>query len=308
LTLEEQLHVLPADFCCHEHGIEQRFDTFDFFSRHQAQEHDHWLSDASGGLDKAVENLLPTLSAKHLASVTRWATDCDAGPMIDFEAEEDGEKEEENPSLGIQLASIGALGGKELNDVGETVDDEGGDILGVVEDEGMKQKIVDGEIDPNTIKMDDEGQIVDKQGVILHDESIDAPKSPLSAHSPRDNLTPPELPRRRRSGQEMGGKPVAPPAPPPPPPPQYSGHGIRVASTASQSRDKPYGIRTACVASSGYRSQTTRRGQPPTNPDGTFYCDFTPRCESLVFDRKCEWRSVPCSRKVCIGFLSKAAS
>ncbi|KAK4550211.1 hypothetical protein LTR36_003178 [Oleoguttula mirabilis] len=74
--------------------------------------------------------------------------------------------EDELPGIEDQLPGIGALEGKELNEAGEVVDDQG-DVLARIEDEGLKQKIADGEIDPATLHIDDEGQVVDEDGNVL---------------------------------------------------------------------------------------------------------------------------------------------
>ncbi|KAF2858773.1 hypothetical protein K470DRAFT_259489 [Piedraia hortae CBS 480.64] len=84
------------------------------------------------------------------------------------EQENKEEEEDQDDAEGIedQLPGIEALEGKELNEAGEIVDDQG-DILGYIQDEELKEKIEDGEIDPATLKVDDQGQVVDKDGNVL---------------------------------------------------------------------------------------------------------------------------------------------
>ncbi|PPJ57164.1 hypothetical protein CBER1_08472 [Cercospora berteroae] len=67
-----------------------------------------------------------------------------------------------------QLPGIEALQGKELNEAGEIVDEEG-NVLGNIADdsEDLKKKIEEGEIDPETLKIDEGGNLVDSEGNVL---------------------------------------------------------------------------------------------------------------------------------------------
>ncbi|KAF2719900.1 hypothetical protein K431DRAFT_295572 [Polychaeton citri CBS 116435] len=65
-----------------------------------------------------------------------------------------------------ELPGIEALEGKELNELGQILDDQG-EILGAIEDEELKKKIESGEIDPNDLEIDDEGNVVDAEGNVL---------------------------------------------------------------------------------------------------------------------------------------------
>ncbi|KAF2217500.1 hypothetical protein CERZMDRAFT_63668 [Cercospora zeae-maydis SCOH1-5] len=67
-----------------------------------------------------------------------------------------------------QLPGIEALQGKELNEAGEIVDEEG-NVLGNIADdsEDLKKKIEEGEIDPEKLKIDEEGNLVDSEGNVL---------------------------------------------------------------------------------------------------------------------------------------------
>ncbi|KAF2163886.1 hypothetical protein M409DRAFT_25664 [Zasmidium cellare ATCC 36951] len=87
----------------------------------------------------------------------------DAEEDVDGVADEAGEEAGE---IEDQLPGIEALEGKELNEAGDILDDEG-NVLGGVEDEELKQKIADGEVDPSTLKIDEEGNILDEDGNIL---------------------------------------------------------------------------------------------------------------------------------------------
>lgn len=40
-------------------------------------------------------------------------------------------------------------------------------------------------------------------------------------------------------------------------------------------------------------SRAYKRGDPPTNDQGKYICDYGDECFGQIFDRKCEWRSVP---------------
>ncbi|KAF2858397.1 hypothetical protein K470DRAFT_259812 [Piedraia hortae CBS 480.64] len=54
-------------------------------------------------------------------------------------------------------------------------------------------------------------------------------------------------------------------------------------------------------------SRVHKRGEPPVNNEGKFYCAFAPECAGQVFDRKCEWskhmdrhdRPYRCSNPAC---------
>ncbi|OQN95601.1 hypothetical protein B0A48_18306 [Cryoendolithus antarcticus] len=86
----------------------------------------------------------------------------------DEEVAEDGEEAAEGEAEGIEdeLPGIEALEGKELNESGEVVD-ENGEVLAKIEDEEILQKIADGEIDPATLTINEEGQVVDEEGNVL---------------------------------------------------------------------------------------------------------------------------------------------
>ena len=53
-----------------------------------------------------------------------------------------------------------------MNDAGDVLDD-GGNILASIQDEELKRKIADGEIDPSTLKINEAGEIVDEEGNVL---------------------------------------------------------------------------------------------------------------------------------------------
>ncbi|KAF7192652.1 Mesocentin [Pseudocercospora fuligena] len=77
-----------------------------------------------------------------------------------------GQAEEATGEIEDQLPGIEALQGKELNEAGEIIDEEG-NVLGNVADEDLKKKIEEGEIQPDTLKVDEEGNLVDGEGNIL---------------------------------------------------------------------------------------------------------------------------------------------
>ncbi|WPG98921.1 Hypothetical protein R9X50_00172100 [Acrodontium crateriforme] len=80
------------------------------------------------------------------------------------DAVEDAEGEVEG--IEDELPGIEALEGKELNEAGEIVDEEG-NVLGGIEDEELRQQIADGEIDPATLQINEDGEVVDEEGNVL---------------------------------------------------------------------------------------------------------------------------------------------
>lgn len=95
----------------------------------------------------------------------------DSGQEEGVDAAKDvaGEAEDAVPTeIEDQLPGIEALQGKELNEAGEIVDEEG-NILGNIADdsEDLKKKIEEGKVDPETLKIDEEGNLVDEEGNVL---------------------------------------------------------------------------------------------------------------------------------------------
>ena len=84
------------------------------------------------------------------------------------EGDDAAEEGVEEGAEGIEdeLPGIEALEGKELNEAGEVLDD-GGNILANIQDEELKRKIAEGEIDPNDLHINEEGQVVDADGNVL---------------------------------------------------------------------------------------------------------------------------------------------
>jgi len=80
--------------------------------------------------------------------------------------EAEGAVDEAGEGIEDQLPGIEALEGKELNEAGDIVDEQG-DILGHIEDEELKKKIEDGEIDPATLRINESGDVVDEEGNVL---------------------------------------------------------------------------------------------------------------------------------------------
>ncbi|KAK4546916.1 hypothetical protein LTR36_001648 [Oleoguttula mirabilis] len=113
-------------------------------------------------------------------------------------------------------------------------------------------------------------------------DNMNAPVSPVSAHSPRDDATLPELLSRKRSHSEMRGEAESAPAQPP----LQSGPRSRAGSVASQAPN------SASPTGEGYSprgSRSFKRGDPPMNADNKYVCNFAPECAGQTFDRKCEW-------------------
>jgi len=95
----------------------------------------------------------------------------EARQAIDAAGHAEDVAEEQTPDTAAgdiedQLPGIEALQGKELNEAGEIVDDEG-NVLGGIEDADLKQKIVDGKVDTKALRIDDQGQVVDDKGEVL---------------------------------------------------------------------------------------------------------------------------------------------
>ncbi|KAL1311618.1 hypothetical protein AAFC00_001729 [Neodothiora populina] len=65
-----------------------------------------------------------------------------------------------------ELPGIEALEGKELNDAGEIVDDQG-NVLGEIEDQDLKDKIEAGDLKAEDLKINDAGEVVDEEGNVL---------------------------------------------------------------------------------------------------------------------------------------------
>jgi len=123
----------------------------------------------------------------------------------------------------------------------------------------------------------------------LPHDNMNTPVSPVSAHSPHDNATLPELLSRTRKrsydvAMESDAKPQS---APPPPSHQYSGQHSRAASVASQA---PIDSETQAEEYSPRGSRSFKRGDPPMNTDNKYFCDYAPECAGQTFDRKCEWR------------------
>ncbi|KAK3111916.1 hypothetical protein LTR53_012353 [Teratosphaeriaceae sp. CCFEE 6253] len=74
--------------------------------------------------------------------------------------------EEATEGIEDQLPGIEALEGHELNEAGDVVDSQG-DVLAHIDDDELRQKIADGEIDPDTLKIDGDGNVVDEEGNVL---------------------------------------------------------------------------------------------------------------------------------------------
>lgn len=86
------------------------------------------------------------------------AQDTAEGAAEDAEGAADGIEDE--------LPGIEALEGKELNDAGEIVDDQG-NVLGGIEDQELKDKIESGEVKAEGLKINDAGEVVDSEGNVL---------------------------------------------------------------------------------------------------------------------------------------------
>jgi len=131
---------------------------------------------ASAATD-AVEDAAPDAEVDEAGNAINGAKD-DAEDAADAaedakDAAEDAADDAEEQAEGIEdeLPGIEALEGKELNEAGEIVGSDGG-ILGQIEDEEIRQKIIDGEIDPDTLNINEEGQVVDQDGNVLGDAEL----------------------------------------------------------------------------------------------------------------------------------------
>ncbi|KXL46047.1 hypothetical protein M433DRAFT_154607 [Acidomyces richmondensis BFW] len=97
-----------------------------------------------------------------VANETEGAVDEGDGAVDEAE----GAVDEAGEGIEDQLPGIEALEGKELNEAGDVVDEQG-DILGHIEDEALKRKIEEGEIDPATLHINESGEVVDDEGNVL---------------------------------------------------------------------------------------------------------------------------------------------
>jgi hypothetical protein len=85
-----------------------------------------------------------------------------------------------------ELPGIEALQGKELNDAGEVVDEEG-DVLGQIDNESLKDKLESGELKAEDLKINENGEVIDADDNVLGQvgmaegvaEKLGASKSPL---------------------------------------------------------------------------------------------------------------------------------
>lgn len=65
-----------------------------------------------------------------------------------------------------ELPGIEALQGRELNDAGEVVDDQG-DLLGQIDNESLKDKLESGEVKADDLKINDDGEVVDAEDNVV---------------------------------------------------------------------------------------------------------------------------------------------
>ncbi|KAK6004011.1 hypothetical protein QM012_008861 [Aureobasidium pullulans] len=65
-----------------------------------------------------------------------------------------------------ELPGIEALQGRELNEAGEVVDDQG-EVLGQIDDESLKEKLESGEIKAEDLKINEDGEVVDADDNVL---------------------------------------------------------------------------------------------------------------------------------------------
>ncbi|KAH0349811.1 hypothetical protein KCU83_g5141, partial [Aureobasidium melanogenum] len=65
-----------------------------------------------------------------------------------------------------ELPGIEALQGRELNEAGEVVDDQG-EVLGQIDDESLKEKLESGELKAEDLKINEDGEVVDADDNVL---------------------------------------------------------------------------------------------------------------------------------------------
>jgi hypothetical protein len=116
----------------------------------------------------------------------------------------------------------------------------------------------------------------DTRSYMPQENNMNTPVSPVSVHSPRQVSTGEPLSRKRSHSQMRDDAP-----------PQHSTHHSRDGSTTSglQNETSP-----AAEDFSPRGSRTFKRGEPPQNNDGKYYCNYAKECAGQIFDRKCEWR------------------
>lgn len=87
-------------------------------------------------------------------------------PREALEAAQDTAKENAD-GIEDQLPGVEALEGRELNEAGEIVDEDG-NVLGQLEDaDELKEKLEAGDVKPEDLKINEEGQVVDSEGNVL---------------------------------------------------------------------------------------------------------------------------------------------
>ncbi|KAF1354921.1 hypothetical protein BDV97DRAFT_366136 [Delphinella strobiligena] len=77
-----------------------------------------------------------------------------------------GDAQDTAEAIEDELPGIEALEGKELNDAGEIVDDQG-NVLGNIEDQDLKDQIESGDLKAEDLRINDAGEVVNEDGDVL---------------------------------------------------------------------------------------------------------------------------------------------
>ncbi|GAB7356716.1 hypothetical protein MBLNU459_g7421t1 [Dothideomycetes sp. NU459] len=102
------------------------------------------------------------------ADIVEQAQEAKEGAEDAAEDAQDAAADAQETAEGIEdeLPGIEALQGKELNDAGEIVDDEG-NLLGQIDSDELKEKLESGELKAEDLKINEEGEVVDAEGNVL---------------------------------------------------------------------------------------------------------------------------------------------
>lgn len=119
--------------------------------------------DAPEGIEEQIQQAAD--EAKEAAGDT-----ADAADKVDKAADdvEDAADDVKDAAQDIEdeLPGIEALQGRELNDAGEVVDDQG-EVLGQIDDESLREKLESGELKAEDLKINEDGEVVDADDNVL---------------------------------------------------------------------------------------------------------------------------------------------
>lgn len=125
-------------------------------------------------------------------------------------------------------------------------------------------------------------------------EATEMRTPPRSPHSTHEVVAGEQISRKRSHSVMSGGAPpIAPQLQ------QSSANGSRASSAApnpaeqyamEQYSAEQYDTQQYSGEEHEPKARTIKRGEPPTNNENKYICDFAEECQGQTFDRKCEWR------------------